>query len=163
MAIPAEQTSKPVKQPNSRHCFVCGLENDYGLKLSFYEDSSGKVYSDFVVPGRYQSYPDVVHGGIQASMLDEAAYRAVIIGKHDQFLFTGRMDIRFRKPVPIGEPLRLLGWVVKEKSRTALAKSRIELPDGSIGAEAEVTLVRIPDFDMDEEELEALGWKVYPD
>jgi uncharacterized protein (TIGR00369 family) len=151
------------KQPNSHHCFVCGLENKFGLRLSFYEDPSGNVYSEVLVPDHYQGYPDVVHGGILASMLDEVAGRAAMFKKPHHFMFTGRMEIRYRRPVPTGTPLRLTGRIIQEKSRTAVAESKIELPDGTIGAEAEVTLVRIPDLEMDQTELEALGWQVYPD
>jgi uncharacterized protein (TIGR00369 family) len=153
----------PRKQPNSRHCFVCGLENKAGLRLSFYEDPSGMVYSDVLVPDQYQGYPDVVHGGILASMLDEIAGRAAMYKKPHHFMFTGRMEVRYRKPVPTGKMFRLTGRIVQEKSRTAVAESKIELPDGTIGAEAEVTLVRIPEFQIDQTDLEALGWQVYPD
>ena len=163
--MPEDKKQKIIheKQPNSRNCFVCGLENETGLQLTFYEDPAGFVYSDVLVPARYQGYPDIVHGGILASMLDEIAGRAAMIDKPHHFMFTGKMEIRYRRPVPTGESLRLSGRIVQQKSRTAVAESRITLPDGSVGAEAEVTLVRIPDLDMNEEELEALGWQVYPE
>ena len=60
------------KLPNSRHCFVCGLENSYGLKLAFYKDGPDKVICNYTVPHYYEGYPGVVHGGIVTSILDEA-------------------------------------------------------------------------------------------
>ena len=35
------------KQPNSRMCFVCGIENPIGLKLKFYTDDEGRCVARF--------------------------------------------------------------------------------------------------------------------
>ena len=70
----SNQTRK--KQPNSRNCFVCGVENTYGLNLSFYSTKLGEVTVETVVPDRFQGYPGVVHGGIVASLVDEVLGRA---------------------------------------------------------------------------------------
>ena len=67
--------TKPIMQPNSRHCFVCGLENNYGLKLRFKETGPGEVTADYTVPEHFQGYPGVVHGGIVTAMLDEVTGR----------------------------------------------------------------------------------------
>ena len=42
------------KLPNSSRCFACGLENDYGLKLSFYQEGDDSIVVDYVVPDHYQ-------------------------------------------------------------------------------------------------------------
>ena len=63
------------KQPNSQMCFVCGMENPIGLKLAFYEDEGGRVIAHFTPREEYQGYPGVLHGGIIAALLDEAAGR----------------------------------------------------------------------------------------
>jgi hypothetical protein len=55
---------KHTLQPNSRHCFVCGLENQFGLKLRFYETGPGEVTAEYTVPDQFQGYPGLVHGGI---------------------------------------------------------------------------------------------------
>jgi hypothetical protein len=68
------------KQPNSRMCFVCGIDNPIGLKLKFYTDDEGRCIARFPVPvwhrtGRpkaeHQGYPGQLHGGIISSLLDE--------------------------------------------------------------------------------------------
>ena len=61
------------------------------------------------------------------------------------------------------QPLKLIGRLVEKRGRIAVTRAEIWLPDGSLGAEAEVTLVDWPHALPSEEELEALGWKVYPD
>lgn len=150
-------------QPNSRHCFVCGLANAFGLHLRFYDNGPGEVISDYTVTDNYQGYPGVVHGGIVAAMLDEAAGRSHMSGGEARFMYTARLEIRYRQNVPVGQPLRIVGRMGKSKARTAMATSAIYAQDGSLLAEAEVLLMDIPGLKMSQADLDALGWKVYPE
>ena len=152
-----------MKQANSKHCFVCGKENPYGLKLEFNEIAPGEVVVEYTVPEQFQGFPGVVHGGIVAAMLDEVTGRVHIGGFPPRFMFTARLDIRYRKNVPIGKPLRIVGHSVKNKERTAVATAQIFGPEGDVLAEAEALLVNVPDEVSSQADLEALGWKVYPD
>jgi acyl-coenzyme A thioesterase PaaI-like protein len=150
------------RQPNSRHCFVCGLENPFGLQLKFFNSVSGEVTVDYTVPEHYQGYPGVVHGGIVAAMLDEATGR-VFMGDpaNPRFLYTARLDIRYRKNVPVGQPLRLVGRAGKNKGRMATATGAIYNINGELLAEAEALLVDVPSEVINRVDLEAIGWKVY--
>jgi acyl-coenzyme A thioesterase PaaI-like protein len=151
------------KQPNSRDCFVCGLENPYGLHLQFYDDGEGQVMAEYTVADRFQGYPGTVHGGIIASMLDEVVGRTLMAGDPNHFFVSAKLTIRYRKTVPLGQPLKLSGKLIRDRGRTAVAKAELRLPDGSIGAEAEAILVDVP-FEITEGvNFERLGWKVYPD
>ena len=150
-------------QPNSRHCFVCGVANPIGLKLRFVKTAPGEVTADYTAPEHFQGYPGVVHGGIVTAMLDEIAGRAQMVGEPPRFMYTARLEIRFRKNVPVGEPLRLVGRAGKNRSRTAAATSQIFGQDGSLLAEAEALLVDVPAGALGEADLKALGWKVYSD
>jgi acyl-coenzyme A thioesterase PaaI-like protein len=152
-----------MKQPNSKHCFVCGRENPYGLQLKFYETSPGEVVVDVTVPEQFQGYPGVVHGGVVAAMLDEVTGRVHMGGSPPRFMFTARLDVHYRKNVPIGEPLHIVGHAGKSKERTAIASGQIFGPNGELLAEAEALLVNVPEGIADQVDLEALGWKVYPD
>ncbi len=157
---PAE---RPIKQPNSRHCFACGLENSHGLGMIFYELGSDRLESHYTVPEHFEGYPGVVHGGIVASMLDEMVSRAAMIGPDRRFMMTARLKLRFRRPVPTGVRLDLQAQLNRTSGRVATATAQIRLPDGSLAAEAEGTLAAMPEGSYDEELLEGLGWKVYPD
>jgi acyl-coenzyme A thioesterase PaaI-like protein len=152
-----------MKQPNSKHCFVCGRENIYGLKLDFFETSPGEVEVRTTVPEQFQGYPGVVHGGIVAAMLDEVTGRTHMGGDPPRFMFTARLDIRYRKNVPIGQPLRILGHAGKSRESSAVATGQIFGPDGEILAEAEAVLVNVPEEITRDVNLEELGWKVYPE
>jgi acyl-coenzyme A thioesterase PaaI-like protein len=150
-------------QPNSLHCFVCGLENHNGLQLRFYETGPGEVTADYTVPDHFQGYPGVVHGGIVTAMLDEVTGRAHMHGELTRFMYTAKLEIRFRKNVPIGQPLRVVGQVEKSKTRMVSSIGMIYGPDGDLLAEAKALLINIPEDAIKDVDLEALGWKVYED
>ncbi|MES0342620.1 MAG: PaaI family thioesterase [Anaerolineales bacterium] len=151
------------KQPNSANCFVCGRENENGLGLSFYEVGVDEVMAEVVIPSHFEGYPGIVHGGIVATMLDEIAERAAMIGEHTRFRLTAKLEIRYRKPVPSEQPLRLRGIVVRNKGRIAFTHTELILADGTVAAEADAVLVDYPRLPGDESVLESLGWTVDPD
>ncbi len=129
--------------------------------MRFYETAPGEVTAEYTVQEQFQGYPGVVHGGVVAAMLDEVTGRAQMGSEPTRFMYTARLDIRFRKNVPIGVPLRLVGKAIKSKGRTATSKGVIYSPDGEILAEAEALLVDLPQETLERADLEALGWKVY--
>ncbi len=153
------------KQPNSRMCFVCGVQNPVGLHLAFYEDhEKERVIAHITVPETYQGYPGVVHGGIVAAILDEVAGRALLIhGSDEDLMVTLKMDIRYRRPTPVGVPLTAVGWVERPGNHRARVAGEIRLPDGTITAQAEMLLARPPDEFRAAWEPEKPYWKVYPD
>ena len=150
-------------QPNSRHCFACGIANPFGLHLRFYETGPGEVTSDYIVPDHFQGYPGVVHGGIVAAMLDEVTGRALMEGDPPRFMFTARLEIKYRKNVPVGQPLRLVGQADKLRDRAATSVGRIYGPGGELLAEAKALLVKVPQDVVSQVDLDALGWKIYED
>jgi len=155
----------PKLQPNSLHCFVCGVENPHGLKLVFHQTGPDEVTADYTVPEHFQGYPGVVHGGIVAAMLDEVSGRAHMGDdpNRPRFMFTAKLELRYRKNVPVGQPLHLVGKALVSRGRTATASGQIFGPDGTLLAEADALLVDVPGEALDPDVLETLGWKVYPE
>jgi acyl-coenzyme A thioesterase PaaI-like protein len=152
-----------MKQASSRSCFVCGVENPFGLHLSFYQEEPGQVMAEIVLPSQFQGYPGVAHGGIVAAMLDEVTGRSHMGVEPPRFMYTARLEVRYRKNVPIGQPLKLVGTAGKSRGRTAAASGALYDQEGTLLAEADALLVDIPGDVIDNTDLEALGWKVYPD
>jgi len=151
-------------QPSSKSCFICGVENPFGLQLRFYESAPGEVSAEINVPEHYQGYPGIVHGGVVAAMLDEVSGRSLMMSADKpRFMFTGRLNIRYRKNVPTGQPLRLVGRAGADKGRSATATGAIYNQDGDLLAEADVLLVNVPDEMVSIDDLESFGWKVYPE
>ncbi len=150
-----------IQQPNSAMCFVCGLKNLAGIRLVFYETGPDEVVATFTPPDAFQGYPGVLHGGIVASLLDEVGGRVVMIGDHDHFMMTAKMEVKYRRPTPLDQPLTVLGHLVKRRGRLALAHAELRLADGTVTAEADLTLADLPREAVPDGDLEALGWRVY--
>jgi acyl-coenzyme A thioesterase PaaI-like protein len=150
------------KQANSRLCFVCGLDNPVGLHLKFYQTAPGEVTVEFTPPEHYQGYPGVLHGGIVASILDETAGRSLMGIFPPRFMFTAKLEVKYRRNVPVGQPLRVIGKAGNSRQRMAEAWSGIYDQAGELLAEATALLVDVPN-PPDPRDLEASGWKVYPD
>ncbi len=153
--------SEMVKQPNSHNCFVCGLRNPVGLKLSFYETGPDEVAAVFHPTPDYEGFPGVLHGGIVAALLDEAAGRVGMIGDHNHFMVTARLEVKYRLPTPLDQSLTVVCQRLKTRGRLLIAHAELRLPDGTVTAEAEVTLADLPSGVLPAGDLEPLGWKVY--
>ena len=151
------------KQPNAGACFVCGRDNPVGLKMQFYDDGNDTVISNFTPDARYQGYPEIVHGGILASILDEVVGRVAMIGDHHRFMMTVSLKVSYRHPVLVNTPLRAIGEVVKIRGRIGKAVGKIYLPDGTVACEAELTLADMPAAVATESRIQALDWQVDPD
>ncbi len=152
-------------QPNSRMCFICGLENPVGLKLRIYEIEPGVIETTYTAPEHFQGFPGVLHGGIVATILDEISGRAHM-GPADnpRFMFTAKLEVKYRKNVPIGKPLRIVGKAGRSKSRSAEGWAGIyDAATNELLAEANALLINIPQETLDVAQLGNLGWKVYPE
>jgi acyl-coenzyme A thioesterase PaaI-like protein len=64
------------QQPNSRMCFVCGIDNPIDLHLKFYTDDEGCCIARFRPRLEHQGYPGQLHSGIMPTLLDETMGRA---------------------------------------------------------------------------------------
>jgi len=152
-------------QPNSKMCFICGLDNPVGLKLRIYEVEPGRVESTFTAPEHYQGYPGVLHGGIIASIIDEISGRA-LMGSVDKprFMFTAKLEVKYRKNVPIGKPLKLVGKAGQDKGISAESWAGIyDVESGELLAEGNTLLVNVPENKLAVTNLAEIGWKVYPE
>lgn len=144
-------------------CFACGLENPAGLHLHFYDDGQTTVTTDFVLADHHQGYPGIAQGGIIAAILDEAGGRTVMIGDHNRLFVTVKLEVRYRRPVPVGVPLRAVGRLLTLKSRLATAQAEIQTPGGDVLAAADLVLANAPEELLQLDEADRLGWRVYPD
>lgn len=153
-----------IQQGSSRSCFVCGLENPTGLHIHFYQPEPRKVQASVRIPVDYQGWNGVVHGGIIAAMLDEAAGRAFLNGAElDRFFFTAKLEIRYRRPVPVDTPLMLYGEAKEERGKVVIGSSRLVTEDGVLLAEAEAVMTTIPDEKISEMKDSGEYWIVDPE
>ncbi len=142
----------------SKPCLVCGIENQFGLKTSFFETGNKEVIALFIAREEHQSYPGIAHGGVSAALLDEVIGRAIMI-LHDQNTFgvTVDLQVKYKKPVPLGVELKAIGRITKDNGRIFEGTGELYLPDGTVAVSAEGKylkrqLKQITDSDFIEEE-----------
>jgi acyl-coenzyme A thioesterase PaaI-like protein len=155
-----------IKQPNSRMCFICGLENPVGLHLHIYETEPGVVETTYTAPDHFQGYPGVLHGGIVAAILDEMAGRAHMGSDPNspRFMFTAKLEIKYRRNVPIGKPLKIIGKAGKTRAKSAEAWAGLyDAAANELLAEGNALLINVPQEQFDTSRLNELGWKIYPE
>jgi len=155
-----------IKQPNSKMCFICGLENPVGLHLHIYETGPGIVETSYTAPDHFQGYPGVLHGGIVSAIIDEIAGRSHMGSdpNNPRFMFTAKLEVKYRRNVPVGRALKIIGKAGKSKSRSAEAWAGIyEDESNELLAEGNVLLINVPEDQFDMSRLDELGWSVVPD
>jgi uncharacterized protein (TIGR00369 family) len=113
------------------NCFVCGENNPNGLRLSFEIDRERQTLkSTFIASPTYQGWEGIVHGGIISTLLDEAT--AKLIYELGYQAVTASLEIRFKKPAPILEPLSIYGEITEVSKRLIRAKAHVAKKDGTI-------------------------------
>jgi uncharacterized protein (TIGR00369 family) len=152
-----------IKQPSANNCFVCGRHNEAGLHMHFYDDDHDTVCSEHTIDKRYEGYPGIVHGGILASILDEAVGRVAMVGDHHHFMMTVNMKVQYRLPIPVNTEIKVIAKAIRMKGRIGKAHGQIFLPDGTVACEAELTLADMPAEIASDSRIEELGWQVDPD
>jgi len=149
------------KQPNSRHCFVCGIQNGKGLHISFYQDGEGRVVAQLTAGQEYQGYPGVLHGGIISALLDETIGRVLV--QRDLWAMTAELKVRFLRPVPLEQPITVIGEMVRLRSRTLEGKGEVRLADGTLAASAEAKYILLSPDQTERFRGELGFWQVVPD
>jgi uncharacterized protein (TIGR00369 family) len=148
------------KQHNSKECFVCGLKNQFGLKAAFYELENKEVIAIFQPVQEYQSYPGRLHGGIASAILDETIGRAIMAKDENLTGVTVELNIKYRKPIPLDQELRVIARITKNSSRLFEGTGEIILPNGDIAVTAHGKYLKIAIDKMPEFDVEAMEWKV---
>jgi uncharacterized protein (TIGR00369 family) len=100
-----------------RKCFVCGRENDGGLKAKFFYDGE-RAITEVIASAQFEGYKGLYHGGILAALLDEVMIKAVLA--RGIFAVTAEMTIRYKRPIKTGERVRLIGKITSHKGRLYL-------------------------------------------
>jgi acyl-coenzyme A thioesterase PaaI-like protein len=101
-------------------CFVCGEENESGLKVKFFYEN-GKVKAEYIASNKFQGYKDILHGGIISALLDEVMIKTVLA--KGVLAVTCEMSIEFKQPRHRrGEKLLLEGEIVSARGGSAYGR-----------------------------------------
>ena len=127
--------------PHSR-CFVCGRDNAHGLHTQFSSDPAGAAEADWTPVASWEGFHGIIHGGIVATVLDEAMSKAVAAAKCQAL--TGELRVRYRHYVSTGEALHVRGWIVKRAKRLIATEATLTAADGSERAHAWARFLTLP-------------------
>lgn len=116
---------------DDHRCFVCGMENEDGLRLEWNVDGLSTT-SQFMPDSKYQGWKGILHGGIIATLLDEAMTRLAceVCGGS----VTAEMTIRFVAPAYIGELLFIRGEITGQRRKIVEMKASIHSASGVLVA-----------------------------
>ena len=125
-------TTSDSRLADDRRCFACGPDNTTGLRLTFeYGPTSARCVT--TIEPQFAGWVDILHGGIVATLLDEAMAHATIAA--GVRAVTARLEVRFFKPAPIGVPLELNGTIERRRGKVLDATASIRDNAGTLYAE----------------------------
>jgi acyl-coenzyme A thioesterase PaaI-like protein len=128
---PLKSQFEPILRTMSNHCFGCGRANPHGMGLVFYrEGPPDRALCRFRLSRRYEGPPRHAHGGIIATLLDEAMGKANKLA--DVVAMTRTMEVDYLRPVPLYTPLLLRAWGTKREGRKHWIAAEITNEDGDV-------------------------------
>jgi len=136
---------KDIDLKDDHYCFACGERNPDGLGLRFQYPEAGRSRAEFTPERKYQGWSGILHGGIIATLLDEAMAHAAggaARGSGD-YAVTAEMKLKFKKPVRTGEKTVLEGRVTGVKGRLIECASVLRDMAGNELAEATGKLIKL--------------------
>jgi len=108
-------------------CYVCGADNEAGLRIPFRKDADGGSRAEYVARPEHAGWPGIIHGGLLFTLMDEAvAWACTYSGSR---CVTAKVEASFRGPARVGMPLVITGRVTFATSRAL--RARAEIRDGS--------------------------------
>jgi uncharacterized protein (TIGR00369 family) len=142
LAPPADEQPASVEVDRSGvdRCFGCGMANDEGLRLGFTRFTNGVIETRHQTAPHHCGLDTVVHGGIQATILDEvmgvAAQLSLPDDAPDLACVTAEMSLSYRRPVPMAEPVVARALVDRVDGRDMFVSGAIVAEDGTVLTEA---------------------------
>jgi acyl-coenzyme A thioesterase PaaI-like protein len=134
-------TQGTVLPPHYRDCFGCGDRHPTGLHLTVTVGEGVSVDAEFTVTTDHQGAPGLAHGGVLASAFDEAL--GYLLGVLRQPAVTGRLEVDYRRPVPVGSTLRIHAECVGVIGRKIYTRAVGEI-DGREAVRAQGLFIAVP-------------------
>jgi uncharacterized protein (TIGR00369 family) len=124
----------PLAHRAQNRCFGCGPANAGGLRLDFLLAEDGSVVCLPAVPETFEGPAGLLHGGIIATLLDEAMSKSVRVRGFTAM--TRHMQVDYLRPVPSRTPLRIEGRLTRSEGRKHWSEARILDAHGNVLAQS---------------------------
>jgi len=139
----AKEEKVYLEKPQGHYCFACGTDNPIGLNLQFYR-LGDTICSEITLEKIHEGWQNVAHGGIVSTVLDEIMSWTIMYFKK-VLLVTRKMDVKYVKPVLIGTPLTVKGWLMDDSEPPKVrAKAEIRDDEGGLLVRSSGEFVMIP-------------------
>jgi uncharacterized protein (TIGR00369 family) len=133
-------SSDPGELRGDDYCFGCGADNPIGLRLKFTVDARRRTAeASFTPREEHQGYAGLTHGGLIATLLDEAMLK--LCWELGIPAVTARLEAELKRPAPIGEELVVRGRVVRDGGRVIRAEAEVRNAAGELVATGRSTAV----------------------
>jgi uncharacterized protein (TIGR00369 family) len=131
---------EPLELEGDDYCFGCGADNPIGLRLRFTVDADRRVAEALFTPrDEHQGYAGITHGGLIATLLDEAMLK--LCWELGIPAVTARLETEIKKPAPVGEELLVRGRLVEDRGRVIKAEAEILDAAGEVVATGRSTAI----------------------
>jgi acyl-coenzyme A thioesterase PaaI-like protein len=137
-ALESAGAVESVIEVEPHNCFACGALNEHGLHLDLHV-AADRCWTELTLTDAFQGWDGIAHGGIVTTILDEVM--AWSLAATDNWGVTAHIAVAFKKPVPIGSPIRAEGWISENRRRLIETGARIVDADGAVLATADATYV----------------------
>lgn len=121
--INTSEELKPMDHTAQNRCFGCGQGNTTGLRLQFLLAADGSVVALPTIPETFEGPRGFLHGGIVATLLDEAMSKSVRAKGFTAM--TRHIEVEYLRPVPSQTPLRIEGRAIQSDGRKHRTEARI--------------------------------------
>ena len=128
--------------PWTKSCFVCGEDNEHGLKLKSHLQD-GIVVINYVPRDDDKGWKHIVHGGITMTLMDEVMTWAAMLEVRFACVSV-EITSRMRQPIVVGQAIRVEGRVLSRKSRMIITEAKIFSEDGVLLSSAAGKYIKMP-------------------
>lgn len=132
---------EPFAHAAHNRCFGCGQANETGLRLEFMRAQDDSVVCNATVPDRFEGPAKFLHGGIIATLLDEAMSKAVRAS--GRTAMTRQMEVDYLSPVHSGAAIRIEGRIDRSEGRKHWTKARILDASGTVLAHGKGLFIEV--------------------
>lgn len=112
------------------HCLLCGAENEDGLGLGFQVLPDESVYAVFAPSERHEGYPETLHGGLIAALLDSAMTNCLFA--RGVIAVTARLNVRYLRPGRLGMPMEVLAMLVRSSRGVHYLDAEVRQNGGAV-------------------------------
>jgi acyl-coenzyme A thioesterase PaaI-like protein len=151
--------SNPTLDERAHNCFGCGPDNPQGLHLVFVPDTTDPTRitttAHIQLTRFHEGPPGYIHGGIIATLLDEAMSK--LNRPLNVLAMTRHMEVDYLRPAPLHQPLVLIGTHLSRSAhidgtpgRKLFHQAELQLPGGTVLARSKGLFITVSETHLDQ-------------